>query len=292
MKDYLLITNTPEDIRASVVSSMLGANARAQYLSRRSNAEIMGGTTFKHTMQFFEETLMDLFVPRAQRSDDIYNYFHGAWAPEQNKSWTPQTHVTEYLGAYTKIQNHGINLPDVVKVQVCLVYLPATVYRQVRLTDSNDFQSHWPTFVDTLTRREPLFMSSYLAWLGSGKPAGEFLGETAVEPPRKKGKVLVEKSIGKAYGKPAADKGPSGSQAPKEGMGKRCGICHQADHLIKECPFVDTNLNNRRVDKVNEGLLAKVRADPTPFITQGKPNQLFRQAGGREVKATSGSGNK
>lgn len=296
VKDYLAITHTPEDIRASVACSMLGKHARAQYIARRTTSEL-ANTEFKHTMQFFENTLVDLFVPRAQRAEDLRSFLRGEWRPAESETWTLQDYVSEFMAAWNKVLGHGVPLDDVIKVQVCLVWMPEPCYHEFKLTESNDYQSNWGVFNAMLTRRQPQAMTQYHTWLASGKPQ-------SFEPTNKKMRFsLGAGSVGKGptSGHGGTTPGSTGKGASINQVAKAqgdkgrvkeltCGICRSSSHLIALCPFLDTNINYNRVGKksVPEELLKQVRANPTSYTTNGKVNEQFRAAGGKEVKTKSG----
>lgn len=256
VKDYFQVANVPDDKQASVASSLLGAGARMQYLTRRTHAELTPG--FQHTMAFFEDTMRDLFVPVAQKAHMLRSFFLREWQLPHDANWTVQGQLTAYMQAYSHLQAEQVAPGDITRIHLFLAALPTPLYDELALNQFNKVHVDWHPFLEVLTAKETHLTNLYYQWLQGGPPVKR--ARFGSGPALRAGGSSSSKPDG-VVGRPSvgpSSAGPSAQQEPKPKT-KGCPICRLPTHELAACPFTDTSINNRR-SPFNQALAQKVRS--------------------------------
>lgn len=272
VKDYLQLTNTPPDRQAGVATSLLGGSARTQYLVKRTHATNADPLNFKHTMQFFESTLKELFVPVAQRAHLYWRYLRDKeWLLPHDAKWSITEQLLLYQGFLNVMEAQGIVPDTTTKAQVLLTSLPLVVYDALKLPKYDLYQSDYIKLKKQIELEEHVLQRRYDDYTAANR-ANHVVSEV-IQLKRHKPDTVGHGGGNSGVGSGSAQSHDSRNQPT-------CFICHSTTHAIINCPFVNTNINKRRVGfdpKVQE----LVRNNVAKFLSDGLPNAEFIAAGGR-----------
>jgi hypothetical protein len=265
IKDYLDITNVPETHKATYACSFLTGQARSSYVIRRTYAAETD-PSFVHSMAFLESTLRAMYVPLSQGCVLYKRLYTGdGWLLPFDKQWNPSSAITSYELVLNMVLAHGLVVDPIGKVQIFLNLLPPPVYEALKLNPENKIQTDWEAFKTQCDRVADEVRSKYLEWL-SPRPRVA----TASQPSSTTGVLLNHQHVA------------TGDQA-NEPLRSGCPICRSPDHCLQDCPFFNTNINNRFTG-FNKSLQTQVRDDPANFLSDGRPNSTFAASGGLVLK--------
>lgn len=291
VRDYLQLTNTAPDRQAGVAASLLGGDARTQYLIKRTHAAQADPVNFKHTMQFFEDTLRELFVPVAQQANLWWKYMREkVWLLPHDSNWVITDQLMKYQEFLNKMEAQDLVPETCTKAQMLLTHMPVVIYEALKLTNENLYQRDYRRLKDQIELEAHILQRKY----DDDLAAQRALSVTAPAAKRHKPDVTnsvrsvpVERKVaGGSSGAVGSGSGGVGSGAGSASAANTkapvagCVICQLSTHLVAECPFVDTNINKRRVG-FDAALQSMVRRDANRFLSNNQPNALFTAAGGK-----------
>lgn len=284
VKDYLQLTNTAPDRQAGIAASLLGGDARTQYLVKRTHAA-NADPEFKHTIEFFESTLKELYVPVAQKSHLWRRYlWDREWLEPHNAHFNILDQLTRYQDFLNKMQAQDLVPCSETRAQMLVTSFPQVIFDALKLTNENSYQGDYLRLKDQIELQADVLHQKYLDHWNAQQASSMVARANSPASKRVKAESTALRPATVATGdvrKAAGSSVASGSGIKPE---TSCHICHVIGHLTSACPFINTNVNNRRVG-YDEKLCAMVRSDASRFLSDNKPNERFAAMGGKTVTA-------
>lgn len=165
ISDYLQLSGVSNKDKAATATTFLSETARKDYMARRANAA--KDKDFQHTFEFFEATLRELYVPRAQKAHVSREFFSYFWVPVFDTDWTLEKHKTAFLGYEAKLYSETdlCTLLDEVRCSIFLATLPEMVWHEIKLNEQNSSHKKWDELLELMVSRENVVMNKYSSWL-------------------------------------------------------------------------------------------------------------------------------
>lgn len=291
VKDYLQLTNISPDRQAGVAASLLGGDARTQYLIKRTHAAQADPVNFQHTMQFFEDTLRELFVPVAQQANLWWKYYREkVWLLPHDSNWVITDQLMKYQEFLNKMEAQDLVPDTCTKAQLLVTHMPVVIYEALKLTNENLYQRDYKRLKDQIELEAHILQRKYdddlaaqRALNGSAPASKRHKPDTGNTARASFDERKLSGGSGSGGGSGAGGSGSGGgsaSAANTKTQASGCAICQMSNHVVNDCPFVNTNVNKRRVgfDAALQGI---VRRDPVRFLSNNQPNAVFTAAGGK-----------
>lgn len=231
VKDYMRLANVPSEIQADVACTYLCSMAQRLYNNRRATESQAQG--FEHTMHYFEDTLRDLFVPRAQKAILVKDFTDRQWVPSFDENWCIQAQLQAFEKELVTLKGESVpELPEFWKVQLMLTSLPIPVFEEFKLAENGVVHSKWEELTAMLSDREAQGMSLYKQWLSKmqGQSVGSKRGrESNVSFEQARAPAAVMGAMGKGEG--------SGPATPRVSSGGFAGNAQSYGSMQAGQPF-------------------------------------------------------